>query len=437
MVEENPALFINSGPAGGVLLGQFLSGLGEFNNAIVTDMGGTSFDVSIIPDRMIQTTTDTIIGEYKNAVESLDVSAIGAGGGSIVRIDECGMLRVGPASAGANPGPACYGRGGQLPTVTDADLILGYIPPDYFLGGKIRIDEELARKALGEQVAKPLGMDILDAAYAVSSLVETNMANRIFNSAVERGYDPRDFTLVIAGGAGPVHGISLAAKLGIKNIYIAKHASVFCALGIMVADYKQILNRFISCREDQVDLNEMKSVYKSMEDEGLCILKRDTIGKESISFIRGCEMKYFGQLHNIEVLLPETKYGDDFTMQDVKDLISGFHARHKAIYGWANPDYPVIFTTLKLQVIGSRASFKPVEQLFDSKDASQAVKRKRNAYFKEGGGLVETPCYEGSMMRNGYQVTGPAIIEEVNTTIVVPPGAEVTVDKYGNYMVKR
>jgi len=174
-----------------------------------------------------------------------------------------------------------------------------------------------------------------------------------------------------------------------------------------------------------------------MEDGGLRILKRDTSGQESISFVRGCEMKYFGQRHNIEVLLPETKYSDDFTMQDVKDLISGFHARHKAIYGWANPDYPVIFTTLKLQVIGSRAPFKPVEQPFDSNDALPALKRKRNAYLKESGGLIETPCYNGRLMRHGYQVSGPAIIEEVDTTIVVPPGAEVTVDKYGNYMVKR
>ncbi|OGO20606.1 MAG: hypothetical protein A2144_02890 [Chloroflexi bacterium RBG_16_50_9] len=437
MVGDNPALFVGSGPAGGVLMGQFLAELVGFENIIVTDMGGTSFDVSIIPERRIQTTTESIIGDYKNAVESLDVASIGAGGGSIIRIDDMGMLRVGPSSAGSNPGPACYGRGGQLPTVTDANVILGYIPGDYFLGGRMPIDAGLAEKALRDNVADPLGMDLVEAAYAVSSLVETNMANRIFTSAVERGYDPRDFTLIIAGGAGPVHGVNLAVKLDIKHLYIPKYASVFCALGIMVADYKHILTRFLGRREDEVNVDQIKAFYDSMEEEGLAILKREAISESAIKFIRGAEMRYYGQLHNIEVLLPETKTGADFTEQDRTALIKGFNDRHKTLYGWANPAYPVTFTTLKLQAIGVRLPFKPVEQPFSGQDASVALKRKRRAYFKELGGLVDTPCYDGHKLRHGNLVAGPAIIEEVNTTVVLPPEARLTVDVYGNYSVRR
>lgn len=437
IVEDNPALFINSGPAGGALLGQYLAKLAGFRNVIVTDMGGTSFDVSIIPGQTIQSTTDNIIGDYKNAVESLDVASIGAGGGNIARIDDSGMLRVGPTSAGADPGPACYNKGGELPTVTDADVILGYIPTDYFLGGTIPIDSTLAKKALQDKVAEPLGIDVIDAAYAVSSLVETNMANQIFKSTVERGFDPRDFTLVIAGGAGPVHGISLAAKLNIKNIYIPKQAAVFCALGIMVADYKHILHRFFNLREDEVKLDKMETLYRSMEDEGLSLLRRERISDNSIRFIRGAEMRYYGQIHNIEVLLPETRIGLDFTAHDLQEMIRIFHERHKILYGWANPTYPVIFTTLKLQAVGLRQPFRPTKQQLPTKDAAKAFKRKRRAYFKEASGFVETPCYEGRRLRYGNVITGPAIIEEVNTTVVVPPGTEITVDVYGNYVAKR
>jgi N-methylhydantoinase A len=434
---ENPALLIGSGPAAAVLLGKLIAESSGFQNVIVGDMGGTSFDVGILPDRMITTTTESLIGEYKNAVEGIEVKSIGAGGGSIARVDERGVLRVGPSSAGANPGPACYGRGGQLPTVTDADVVLGYVPPDYFLGGTYQLDAAFAEKAIDKEIAKPLRIDVVEAAYAISSLAEANMANRIFLSAVEKGLDPRDFTLIIGGGAGPVHAVALAGKLDMKQVYISKYASTFSALGIMIADYKHILTRFLYKIEDEADFKTLKKLYDSLEEEGIAHLRRENISKKAMKFIRGAEMRYYGQLHDIEVLLPETKLGEHFTEKNRTALIKGFHERHKALYGSSDPNLTVTFATLKLQAIGMRPPFNLVKQKAAGRDASGAIKRKRQVYFKEAGKFVKTPCYDGNRLRYGNVITAPAIIEEANTTVVVPPGTKLTVDVYGNYVIAR
>jgi len=245
VVIDNPTLLIGSGPAAGPLLGQFLGKLAGYENVVVLDMGGTSSDLSMLPGLKITTTTQMKIGEYKNASESVDVASIGAGGGSIARLDERTMLYVGPESAGADPGPACYGKGGQSPTVTDADVVLGRIPADYFLGGAIQLDRAVAEKVITEKVAKPLGISTPEAAHAIASLVEDNMATEIFLVSVRKGLDPRTFSLVVGGGAGPVHAVAVAAKLGIKEVYIPRQAAVFCAFGASLADYTFILNRFL------------------------------------------------------------------------------------------------------------------------------------------------------------------------------------------------
>lgn len=433
---ENPALLLGSGPAAGPLLGRFLAELADFENVIVCDMGGTSFDVGMLPGRMITTTTEMIVGEHKNASEVVDVRAIGAGGGSIAWIDDRGLLRVGPSSTGADPGPACYGKGGQMPTVTDADVVLGYIPADYFLGGTVSLDASLAEKVIKERIAEPLGINTVEAAHAISSLVEANMAEKIFLDAVEKGIDPRDFTLVVGGGAGPVHAMALAGRLGINQVYVPRHASVFCAFGIAVADYKYILSRFLYGREDEVDVDELKGYYDSLEEEGAAILSRQGMSKKDTKFLRGAEMRYFGQLHDIEVLLPEIRRGERFTRKTFEALIDGFHKRHEAMYGWSNPAMPVIISTLKLQAIGMRRALGMTEQPLSDKDASGALKRKRRVYFKELGGFVETPCYDADLLRHGNFITGPAIIEEKKTSVVVPKGAEFTVDAYENYLIR-
>jgi N-methylhydantoinase A len=434
---DNPALLIGSGPAAGPLLGRFLGELNGFENVIVCDMGGTSFDVSLLPGRMILTTRETAIGDYRSGCEAVDVTTLGAGGGSIAWIDELGMLRVGPSSAGADPGPACYGTGGQKPTVTDADVILGYIPADYFLGGRMPLNRSLAEKVVEENIARPLSIDVVEAAHAISSIVEANMAERVFLSAVKKGFDPREFRLIVGGGAGAVHGIAIASRLGIKQLYIPKLAALFCALGIALADYKYVLSRVLYRKEDEVNVNELKDLYHSLEEEGVATLARQGVTGEEMRFMRGAEMRYSGQLHDIEVLLPEIRRGESFTEENFKALIQGFHERHKAIYGYSDPAMQSTIATLKLQAIGMRRPVELIKQAFSDKDPSAALKRKRMVYFKELGGLVETPCYDAERLRHGNVIMGPAVIEHPQTTLVMSQGAELTVDAYENYEIVR
>jgi N-methylhydantoinase A len=431
---ENPGHLIGSGLATGALMGKFLAEAGNFEDVVICDIGGTSVDIGVLKDRTISTTNESIIGDQKNAIETMDIPSIGAGGGAIARIDKMGVLRVGPSSAGAEPGPACYGKGGQEPTVTDANVHLGYIPTDYFLGGTILLHADMAKKAIDAKIAGPLGLDTVEAAYSISSLAETLTAERIFLTIVEKGYDPRDFVFVAAGGAGPVHAIALAMKLGIKKAYIPKHAAVFSAFGGAVADFGHVLNRFFYRRDDQADVKEVTDVFHSLETEALSVLERQGVAEKNMALVRGAEMRYFGQLRDINVALPETKRGEKFTSGTFKELVKNFHERHEALYGWGDPKLPAIIAILKVRGIGKRPSFVLTEQPFTTRDPSQALKRKRRVYFKQLGGFVETSCYDGDLLTHGNVIKAPAIIEERRTTIVVPPGSEVVVDPYGNYL---
>jgi N-methylhydantoinase A len=434
---ENPALLIGSGPAAGPLLGCFLAELAGFENAIVFDMGGTSCDVVMLPGRMIPTTLDMRIGEYRNSIESVDVSSIGTGGGSIAWIDKVNMLHVGPSSAGADPGPACYGKGGQLPTVTDASVVLGYIPTDYFLGGTIALDSTLSEKAIEKHIAKPLGIDLIEAANAISSLAGDHMAQEAFMVAVQKGLDPREFGLVVGGGAGPIFATAVAERLAIREIYIPKQSAVFCALGGALADYKFILNRFLLRRDDVATAAEVKKLFDSMEDEAVRILNRQGVSEKEIRLIRGAEIRYYGQLHDIEVLLPQVHETGVVSGQTVSALVAEFHKRHEAMYGWANPAMPVILVQLKLHAIGMRRPVELNKHPIHSADPSAAFKRKRQVYFSALGGFVDTVCYAGDRLRHGNVIAGPAIIEETKTTIVVPKGHVLTLDAYQNYVLRK
>ena len=433
---DNPALLIGSGPASGPLLGRFLAKLCNFENVIVIDMGGTTFDISVIPGATINVTSEMRVGDFLNALESVDVTSIGAGGGSIARVDSRNILQVGPSSAGADPGPACYRKGGQDPTVTDADVILGYIPADFFLGGTIPLDIGLAKKAIEKNIAKPLHLDIVAAAHAISALVEDNMAQGIFLSAVERGADPRDFTLVAGGGAGPVHAAAIASRLGISQVYIPRQASVFCALGAALANYEYILNLCIYRREDLLNVDELKGWYNDLEEEGVATLARQGLTKENMKLARGAEMRYFGQLRDLVIFLPETQRGKPFTGETLKQLIREFHKKHQAVYGWSDPAMAVEISTLKLKAIGVRRPIELIKEPKSGAAASAALKRNRQVYFQELGGFVKTPCYDTNRLKHGNIIAGPAILEDPTTTVVVPKGAKLMVDPYHNYIIK-
>lgn len=432
---ENPGTVIGSGLATGALCGRFLAELCDFDNVVTYDMGGTSLDIAVLQGRTIATTTEMVIGDQKNSIESMDITSIGAGGGSIGWVDRLGVLRVGPQSAGADPGPACYGKGGREPTVTDADVVLGYIPPDYFLGGTIPLDRTLAEKVINDKVAKPSGMNTVQAAYTVASLEEAVMGERVFLSVVEKGYDPRDFVLVVGGGAGPVHAVAMAKRLGMKKVYIPKHSAVFSALGGVVADYGYVLNRFLGKRDDEADANQIKALYNAMEKEAKAIFARQGISDKDMALVRSAEMRYYGQLRDIDIFLPETKLGASFTQATLKQLLEAFHTRHRELYGHADPKLPVTIALLKLRIISRRRPFTLAKQPSNGKDPSGALKRKRQVYWKDKNCFVDTPCYDGDKLHHGNVVAGPAIIEEKKTTVVIPPGCEATVDAYDNYLV--
>jgi N-methylhydantoinase A len=432
---ENPCIIMGSGVADGVLMGRFLAEQCNFDNVLTFDMGGTSTDIGVLQDRVIATTTDMIIGDQKNAVESMDITSIGEGGGSIAWIDRSGVLRVGPESAAADPGPACYGKGGERPTTTDADVVLGYIPVDYFLGGSIPLHPDLAEKAIREKISKPLNMDTVEAAYAIASLSEAIMGERVFLSIVEKGYAPRDFVITAAGGAGPVHGVAMAKKLGMKKVYIPRVASVFSAFGGIVADYGCVVNRFYYRRDDEAQPGDLKALYDSMETEVINIFARQGIDKKDMAIVRGAEMRYYGQLRDINVSLPEISLGVAFTESALKDLVAAFHSRHKALYGWADPRLPATIAILKLRAIARRHPFHLTKQPINSKNPIAALKRKRQAYFKDLGGFIETSCYDGDKLKPGNVIAGPAIVEEKDTTVVLPLGAELMVDAFDNYLV--
>ena len=434
---ENPTLLVGSSPAAACVAGRFLAQIANFENVMVCDMGGTSFDLGIIPNQSISMTTEHIIdGKHMMKVESVDTTSIGAGGGSIAWIDELGMLRVGPSSMSAEPGPACYGKGGQLPTVTDANVVLGYIPADYFLGGTIPLDKGLAEKAIDKEIAKSIKLSTVEAAYAISTLVEANMADKIFLEAVKKGFDPKDFTLIGGGGCGPVHAVALALRLGIKRIYIPKHAPLIAAFGFVVTEYKKYLERFLYCEVEKIDINELGKIYSELEEEGAVILNRQGVTEKDMRFVRGAEMRYYGQLHETEALLPETKRRESFTAKDFTALTRSFHEKHQAMYDWSNPEFPVRLIVLKLQAIGKRRQFEPMKQPRSHKDPGGALKRKRPVYSKESEAFIETPCYDGDKLRHGNVIEGPAIIEETKTTVIVPDKAVLTVDEYGNYSVE-
>ena len=434
---DNPVLMIGSGPAAGPLFASRLAELAGFDNIATLDIGGTSIDLTVQPERRIMTTTEKVVAGHRMACESVDVNSVGRGGGSIAWIDQFGLLRVGPESAGAEPGPACYAKGGQRPALTDADVVLGYIPADYFLGGTTPLDTDLAKKAIEDNIAKPLGIDVIEAAHAIASLVEEDVAAEVFLSFVRNGFDPREFTLVVAGGAGPVHAAALAKRVDIRQLYVPKYASVFCPCGILLADYKFILSRFYHRNSNEIDADELKNTYLALEKEGVDILKRQGLAEKDIKLIRGAEIRYLGQLNDVEVLLPEISVGEPFTGETEKALIAGFHGQHEAIYGRADPAMVVTIETVKLHAIGKRRPIELTTEPKTSEDPSAAFKRKRQAYFKEAGGFVETPCYDGARLQHGNAIDGPAIIEATTTTVVIPPEYKLTVDAYGNYIMRR
>ncbi len=416
-------------PAGAIRLGQCIGS----NNLFSIDMGGTSLDVCLIRQGEIPTTDYNWVGDERVAMKMVDVPSVGAGGGSIAWIDSLGLLRVGPQSAGADPGPACYGKGGSEPAVTDADLILGYVPADYFLGGEIVLRRDLAEKAI-DSVAAPLGLDLPAAAKAIFATVNSLMADKMTEISTKRGYDVRDFALVVGGGAGPVHGAYLADLLEIPTIIVPRYAATYSAFGMLNMEVGKDFARSLISRKSLLDLKRVNELYAEMETEAREVLAEIGIAPRDTVFRRSMEMRYVGQFHEMEIFdVPPGEIG----AKDLDEITEAFHKRHKDLFTFNMPGREVEFLNVRLKATARQERLKLAEIPRATGDAAEALKRRRPVLWDLAKGYEETPIYDGAKLACGHKILGPAVIEEPATTVVIPGSYVCAVDGVKNYILSR
>jgi N-methylhydantoinase A len=362
----------------------------------------------------------------------IQVETLGAGGGSIGWIDSLGIIQVGPQSAGSEPGPASYGQGGMEPTTSDANLVLGYLNPEGLLGGKLPLDLAKARDAL-KKVADPLGISVERAAYGMYTIVNNNMVNGIRRVSVERGYDPRDFVLVGAGGATAAHICALAREIGIDTIILPKLASGLCAFGQIISDVKY---NYMATAPVRLDNDKayarIDHLYKEIEKQGVAHIKKDGFKKNQIDIKRSLDMRYVGQVHECTVDIGTFEINAR-TIDKVKDA---FHRRHEALYTYSEPHNAVEVVNIESTIYG-RIKKPNTRRLKAVGKAADALKGYRKAIFASSGKTTRTPVYDGGKLGAGATVAGPAIIEEVTTTIVIEPGWSAKLDASGSYEIRR
>jgi len=416
-------------PAGAIRLGQCM----DSNNLFSVDMGGTSFDVCLIRDGVIPTTDYNWVGDERVAMKMVDVPSVGAGGGSIAWINSLGLLQVGPQSAGADPGPACYGKGGTEPTVTDADLVLGFVPADYFLGGEIVLREDLAREAI-RQVGEPLGLDVAAAAQTIFTTVNAVMADKMTEISTKRGYDVRDFALVVGGGAGPVHGAHLAELLEIPVVIIPRYAATYSAFGMLNMEVGRDLARSIISRRSLLDLERVNRLFGEMEEEGRRVLGEIGIKPGDVVLRRSVEMRYVGQYHEVEVTeVPGGRIGPP----ELEGIVQAFHRRHKDLFTFDMPGREVEFLNACVKATARQDPLKLAEIPRAKGGVPEALKRRRPVLWNVAKGYEDTPIYDGSKLRAGHTLEGPVIVEEKTTTVVIPPCYRCRVDAVKNYILTR
>jgi N-methylhydantoinase A len=419
-----------SGPAAGPVAGLYYGSTHGYQDITTIDMGGTSFDVALVAGGTPVVTTEAEVAGYRVSLPSLDIHTVGAGGGSIAWVDAGGILRVGPDSAGADPGPACYGRGGTRPTVTDADVLLGYLDPTYFSGGEIALDLDAARRAVEEHVAQPLGLDWVHAADGIFRVVNATMAAAVNEVSVGRGYDPREFALVVAGGAGPIHAAPLAQELGIETIIVPRESSVFCAVGTLLSDLKHDYVRTYAGDLDGVDLDRVTGLYAGMRDEATSTLEEEGIAGDRIELAFGSDLRYVGQFTEVEV---DVEFDGAMTAGSIEAMTEAFHRKHESLYGFAMDGTPLELINLRLSAVGKTDKPSLEESEAGGEDAGHAKKGTREAYFD--GSFQEVPVYDGLALQRDNRLSGPAIVEQPTTTVIVTPGYDLACDAYGNYVI--
>lgn len=417
-----------SGPVGGAIGGTSLSNEGGLGGVVGIDMGGTSFDVTLVMDGQVDVANETTLQGFPVLAPMVNIHTIGAGGGSIAWV-QTGRLRVGPQSAGSQPGPACYDRGGTLPTVTDANVVLGRIDPTHFLGGRMRLVEARAREVLCS-IAQTLGMSWEQAAEGILDVVNAKMADAIRTITIRKGVDPRGFTLVAFGGAGPLHAAAIARELDIRDILVPKFPGAFSAWGMLHSDVKHDeVRTFLRPAEPSLaDVEAMESIFADMIGRVLTVLQRQRVSSERVVLKRIADMRYIGQEYVVSVSMP----GGPLRQDLLEVMLSDFHQRHRQIYGHCNLRAPAEFVNLRVTGIGTFPRPAPAEMPSPTRARPQP---RTVVPVIFGGTRLPTSRFTREDLHPGQQFDGPAIVEEFTATTVVPPGCSAVIDRYGNLRI--
>ena len=433
-IARKPIYTVGSGttmmPVAGCFFGSLERGS---ENVLGIDMGGTSFDVGAVREGRLVLSREARVGEDLLGISRVDVRSVGAGGGSIAWVDSGGLLHVGPQSAGAHPGPACYGQGGEQPTVTDANVVLGYLNPDYFLGGRMKLVPERSADVIRERICTPLGIDLAEAAFSVFTAVNHNMVAAIEDITVKQGVDPRESLLVAGGGAAAVHVIPIAQELHMREILIPRLAATFSALGGLLSDIRQEFTGSLFMESHRFDCERVNALLEALERRAVEFLSRAGTAPENRRIEYFVEARYPYQVWELEVPLRSGR----LSPAGIETMVEDFHRVHEAVFSVKEPGQHVECLYWRVRATGRVANPNLPEQPYAGEDASPALKGERAAYFRELGGFVGTPVYAGPSLVCGNRVTGPAIIEEPTTTIVLFPGSQATVSRWGNYLLAR
>jgi N-methylhydantoinase A len=432
-----PVRMIESGPAAGALMAAAYGRLTGYEDLVAFDMGGTTAKLSLVAGGRPQT-----VGEFElhrvrlqpgsglpMNIQAIDLVEIGAGGGSIARA-EMGVITVGPDSAGADPGPICYGLGGTAPTVTDANLVLGYLNPDYFLGGRMRLDLAGARRGIEAAIATPLGLVVAEAAWGIHQIVTTNMELATRVVSIERGYDPRQLAFIAFGGSGPVHGCRLAQALRIPRVVLPSAAGVTSAIGLLAAEVKFDVSRSYVTRLGALDFGHLRRILDEMAAAGEAVVREAGV-TGALSVTRAADLRYVGQGYELAVPVPDGEIGEG-TAAGLREV---FHAAYARRYGYADPRADVELVTVGVTVTGAGPEVRLPEHRPGTRSAGEARKPDRPVYFPELGGYTPCPIYDRARLPTGARIRGPAVVEEAESTTVLPPGAQAAVDRWGNLLV--
>ncbi len=424
-IADRPVNLVLSGPAAGVGALNLVSNALRDDNLISMEIGGTSCDVALMSEGQVATTDALEIAGYHLAIPSVEIHTVGAGGGTIAGVDAAGMLFAGPRGAGARPGPACYGFGGTEPTVTDAQLVLGRLAPGAYAGGSVTLDEDLAREAVRSRIAEPLGLSVEDAAAGVIRLVEQHLLHAVERISVQRGFDPRRFTLVPAGGAGPLHGPSVAVRLGARRVYVPRQAGAFCALGLLQSDVRQdYIQVFMRVLDEEV-VADAQAGFASLTERAAATLAAEGFSGEGAAFRRSLDLRYRGQQWDVRVDLPE---GAEFDPALVREL---FEREYQRQFGHIQPGGIIHITALRLAGFGLLPPLEAARA--EPATGAPAPVSTRRVWFEEG--WREAAIYEGADLRPGHRIEGPAIIAEQTMTAIAREGDVLDVDAAGNFLI--